>query len=148
MNLYTIGFTQKSAERFFGLLRGSGARRVIDVRLRPNGQLAGFTRKNDLEYFLPALLGKKHGGYQHLPELAPTSEMLDAYRKEHHDWARYEQEFIALMAERRIEKMPLKRLLSDACLLCSEPGPHHCHRRLVAEYLQRHWGGIEIVHLT
>lgn len=148
MKIYTIGFTQKSAERFFGLLRSSGAKRVVDVRLRPDGQLAGFTRKNDLEFFLPTILGKKQGGYNHLPELAPTTEMLDAYRKEHHDWDRYEREFLALIAERRIERMPIKRLLNDACLLCSEPEPHHCHRRLVAEYLQQHWTDVEIVHLN
>ena len=148
MKIYTIGFTQKSAERFFGLLRDSGAKRVVDVRLRPDGQLAGFTRKKDLEFFLPALLGKKRGGYCHMLEFAPTNEMLDAYRKEHHDWGRYECDFLALLAERRIEKMPIKRLLDDACLLCSEPEPHHCHRRLVAEYLQRHWDNVEIVHLN
>lgn len=143
-----MGFTEKSAERFFGLLRDSGAKRVVDVRLRPYGQLAGFTKKDDLTYFLPRLLGKSRGGYQHRPELAPTAEMLDAYRKEHHDWERYEREFLALMAERRIERLPLKRALNDACLLCSEPKPHHCHRRLVAEYLQQQWGDVEIIHLT
>ena len=148
MKIYTIGFTQKSAKRFFGLLRESGAKRIVDVRLRPDGQLAGFTRKNDLEFFLPAILGKKQGGYRHLPDLAPTSEMLDAYRKEHHDWNRYEREFVALMAERRIERMPIKRLLNDACLLCSEPEPHHCHRRLVAEYFRQHWTDVEIIHLN
>ncbi len=148
MRIYTIGFTQKSAERFFGLLRESGVKRVVDVRLRPGGQLSGFAKGEDLEYFLPALLGKKRGGYAHRLELAPTGEMLDAYRKGHRDWERYEGEFLGLMAERGVEKMPLRRLLSDACLLCSEPEPSRCHRRLVAEHLQRHWGDVEIVHLT
>ncbi len=148
MRIFTLGFAGKSAEQFFGLLRESGARRVVDVRLRPYGQLAGFAKRDDLAYFLPALLGERRGSYEHRPELAPTREMLDAYRKEHRDWARYEREFLALMAERRIEKMPLRRLLSDACLLCNEPAPHRCHRRLVAEYLREHWGDVEIVHLT
>ena len=147
MKIYTIGFTQKSAEGFFGLLRESGAKHVVDVRLRPNGQLAGFTRKTDLEFFLPTILGKKRGGYRHVPELAPTSEILESYRKEHHDWDRYAREFVTLMAKRRIEKLPIKRILNGGCLLCSEPEPHHCHRRLVAEYLQQHWGDVEIIHL-
>ena len=148
MKIYTIGFTSKNAEQFFELLRKSGARRVVDVRLRPQGQLGGFAKGNDLRYFLPKLLGKSRGGYEHLPDLAPTPEMLDSYRKEHRDWARYEREFLALMAERGIEKMPLRRLLDGACLLCSEPEPHHCHRRLVAEHLARCWGDVEIEHLV
>ncbi len=147
MRIYTIGFTKKSASDFFGILRESGAKRLVDVRLRPDGQLSGFAKRNDLEYFLREIRGMKGAKYVHLPELAPSDEMLDAYRKEHRDWETYERDFLALMAERRIEKMGIKRVLDNGCLLCSEPTPHHCHRRLVAEYLEQHWGGIEIVHL-
>ncbi len=144
MRVYTIGFTKKSASDFFELLRRSGAKRVVDVRLSNMSQLAGFTKKEDLEYFLSKICRIK---YVHLPELAPTRELLDAYRKGHKDWETYESEFLGLMEQRRIEKMGLKRTIANACLLCSEEKPDQCHRRLVAEYLQRSWGDIEIVHL-
>ena len=144
MRVYTIGFTKKSAAEFFDLLRKSGAKRLVDVRLSNVSQLSGFAKKDDLEYFLDKICRMK---YHHLPELAPTREMLDAYRREHHDWETYESQFLALMTQRRVEKMGIKRIISNSCLLCSEDLPEHCHRRLVAEYLQRHWGNVEIIHL-
>ncbi len=144
LRVYTIGFTKKSAADFFELLRGSGAKRVVDVRLSNMSQLAGFTKKEDLEYFLNKICRIK---YAHLPELAPTREMLDAYRNGHKNWETYEREFLALMEQRRIEKMGLKRTIANSCLLCSEEKPDQCHRRLVAEYFQRSWGDVEIVHL-
>ncbi len=144
MRIFTIGFTQKSAERFFETLRDSGAKRVVDVRLNNVSQLAGFAKKNDLAYFLKSICGMS---YVHLPALAPTRDMLDAYKKQKGDWAAYEQEFLALMKERRIEETVSRQALADGCLLCSEDKPHHCHRRLVAEYLRSHWGDIEIAHL-
>ena len=144
MKVYTIGFTKKSASDFFGLLRDSGAKCLVDVRLNNVSQLAGFAKRDDLEYFANEICRM---GYVHLPELAPTKEILDAYRKEHRDWDTYERQFLSLMDERRVEKMGIRQLVSNGCLLCSEDKPHRCHRRLVAEYLQRHWGDIEIVHL-
>ena len=116
----------------------------MDVRLNNVSQLAGFAKKGDLEYFLGKICRMK---YVHMPELAPTKEMLDAYRNDHRDWGIYEREFLALMDERRIGKRGIKRLISNSCLLCSEDTPEHCHRRLVAEYLGRHWGNVEVVHL-
>ena len=145
MKVYTIGFTKKPASDFFELLRDSGAKRLVDVRLNNVSQLAGFAKKNDLEYFLKKIC---RINYVHMPELAPTSEMLDAYRKGHRDWESYEREFLALMDERRISKKGIKRTIANACLLCSEDKPEHCHRRLVAEYLQRNWGDVEIIHLS
>lgn len=144
MTVYTIGFTKKSAAEFFELLRQSGAKRLIDVRLNNVSQLSGFAKKDDLAYFLHQICRMK---YLHLPDMAPTREMLDAYRKDHRDWETYERDFLALMSQRRIEKAKPKRTIANACLLCSEDQPHHCHRRLVAEYLQRSWGDLEIVHL-
>ena len=126
------------------MLRESGAKRLVDLRLNNVSQLAGFAKKNDLEYFLQKICRMK---YVHMPELAPTPEMLDSYRKEHRDWEIYEREFLTLMDERRISKKGIKRTIANACLLCSEDKPEHCHRRLVAEYLNRHWGDIEIIHL-
>ena len=145
MNLFTIGFTGKSAEKFFGLLKGSGARRLVDVRLNNVSQLAGFAKKKDLAYFVKELCGME---YSHLPELAPTQDILDEYKKNKGDWAVYERKFLELMRGRQIEKTVPRSLLEEGCLLCSEDKPHHCHRRLVAEYLKDHWGDVEIEHLT
>ena len=144
MRILTIGFTKKSAERFFETLTKSGAKRVVDVRLNNVSQLAGFAKKDDLAYFLDQIC---HIDYRHVPTLAPTKEMLDGYKKNGGSWDDYERKFLALMAECRIEDKLERELLEDACLLCSEDKPYHCHRRLVAEYLKKHWGDVEIEHL-
>lgn len=144
MKLFTIGFTKKTARRFFDTLRTSGARSVVDVRLNNVSQLAGFAKKEDLAYFLKEICGMD---YVHLPALAPTKEMLDQYKKERGDWKTYEARFLELMKQRRIEVTIPREAIADGCLLCSEDKPHHCHRRLVAEYLNRHWGDVEITHL-
>lgn len=144
MKVFTIGFTKKSAEQFFTRLKQSGLQRVVDTRLNNVSQLAGFTKKEDLRFFLREV---GHIDYVHLPALAPTQEMLEGYKKNGGDWAAYEREFLALMAERRIETTVDKSLLAGACLLCSEPTPHYCHRRLVAEYLRGKWGDVDIQHL-
>ena len=143
MRLFTIGFTKTSAQRFFTRLRDSGARRLVDVRLNNISQLAGFAKRDDLRYFAGALCGME---YEHLPELAPTQDMLDRYRKDGESWPIYADKFLDLMARRQIEKIDRKRL-DGGCLLCSEDKPHHCHRRLVAEYLKDKWSDVEIVHL-
>lgn len=145
IKLFTIGFTKKSAEQFFTKLKAAGVRRVLDVRLNNSSQLAGFSKKEDLEYFLRAI---NQMGYAHLPALAPTEEILTAYKKEKGDWAVYERLFLELMRGRRVEDMPEKELFDGGCLLCSEDKPQHCHRRLVAEYLAEKWGDVENVHLT
>lgn len=146
IDLYTIGFTRKNAEYFFSMLRKSGIKRVLDVRLNNVSQLSGFAKKDDLMYFLRELGGME---YIHLTELAPTKEMLDAYKKQKGDWRVYEEQFLDLMAERRIEQKLTPETVHGGCLLCSEDKPHHCHRRLVAEYLQRHWGSeVSVTHLT
>lgn len=144
MNVYTIGFTKKSAQTFFELLRDSGAARVVDVRLNNVSQLAGFAKRDDLAYFLKQICNMD---YLHLPVLAPTQEMLDEYRKGGGDWAQYEQRYLSLMRERRIQDVVSRELLTDSCLLCSEDAPHRCHRRLVAEYLRQEWGEFDLRHL-
>jgi len=143
MKIFTIGFTKKSAEQFFNRLKQPGLVQVVDTRLNNTSQLAGFTKKRDLEFFLHEICKL---GYVHLPELAPTQEILDAY-KASGEWSNYERQFLSLMAERRIEDQVDKSILDGGCLLCSEATPEHCHRRLVAEYLRRKWGDVEIVHL-
>ncbi len=145
IELFTIGFTQKTAREFFTSLKNAGVRRVVDVRLNNNSQLAGFSKKEDLAYFLEEICGIE---YVHLPELAPTQGILDAFKKQKVDWGIYERDFLDLMARREIEKRIRPDLLQHGCLLCSEHLPHHCHRRLVAEYLNAKWGGITTKHLT
>jgi uncharacterized protein (DUF488 family) len=145
MKICTIGFTNKRAERFFATLREAAVKRVIDVRLNNVSQLAGFSKREDLRYFLRTI---GDIDYVHLIELAPTNKLLDAYKKYGGDWSVYEKEFLDLMESRHIEKSVAKDLVDQSCLLCSEDKPHHCHRRLVAEYLQRHWPDLSIEHLT
>lgn len=142
--LFTIGFTQKSAEDFFGQLTNAGVRRVIDVRLNNRSQLAGFAKKEDLKYFLNAIGGIE---YVHVPLLAPKKEMLDSYKKQKGTWGDYEKQFLDLISHRKIEDELSPNLFQDSCLLCSEHKPHHCHRRLVAEYLKEKWGNLAIQHL-
>jgi uncharacterized protein (DUF488 family) len=144
MKIFTIGFTHTSAESFFTRVRTSGARRVIDVRLHNVSQLSGFAKRDDLRYFLGALSGVS---YVHRLELAPTDEMLGAYKKKGGDWATYERAFRDLLRAREIERTLTHADVEDACLLCSEHQAHHCHRRIVAEYLRDAWGRVEIVHL-
>ena len=145
MRVFTIGFTKKSAEAFFTKLRTSGAKRVVDVRLNNVSQLAGFAKRDDLQFFLRAICLMD---YVHVPELAPTQDILDAFKKQKGDWRLYERTFLALMAARKVEDTVPREVLDGACLLCSEETPEHCHRRLVAEYLNKKWGGFEVVHLV
>ena len=145
MKVFTIGFTKKSARTFFTKLRTSGARRLVDVRLNNVSQLAGFAKKDDLQFFLSEICQME---YLHLPVLAPTAEMLDAYKKKKGDWLAYERDFLALMERREIENTVAREQIADGCLLCSEDTPEHCHRRLVAEYLREKWGDLEIVHIV
>ena len=144
MRICTIGFTNKTAEDFFMRLQLSGVKRVVDVRLNNVSQLAGFSKRDDLRYFLKAILGID---YVHLPILAPTQDMLDGFKKNKGDWKVYEEKFLRLIQDRQIEKQISQDDVDEGCLLCSEDKPHYCHRRLVAEYLRQHWGEVRIEHL-
>ncbi len=144
MKIFTIGFTKKNAEQFFNRIKQPGLIRVVDARLNNVSQLAGFTKKDDLRFFLRKICDID---YVHLVQLAPTQDILDAYKKNGGDWATYEQQFIALLVQRRVEDIIDRKLIDGGCLLCSEPTPEYCHRRLVAEYLSEKWSGLEIQHL-
>ena len=135
--LYTIGFTRKSAQNFFSAIKAASVRTVVDVRLRTSSQLAGFAKQADLKYLLHELCQAE---YVHVLELAPTGELLDSYKKHRGSWPEYERAFLQLIREREIERRLDPSLFRDACLLCSEHLPDHCHRRLVAEYLNEAWG--------
>jgi uncharacterized protein (DUF488 family) len=145
VTIFSIGFTQRSAEEFFTALRGAGVKRLLDVRLNNTSQLAAFAKRDDLRFFLHELCG---AAYEHEPLLAPTQEMLDAYKKRKGAWAEYEREFLALMRERRIEAAISRESFGvPTALLCSEFTAEHCHRRLVMEYLAEAWGDVSIRHL-
>jgi uncharacterized protein (DUF488 family) len=144
MKLFTIGFTQKSAEEFFGLLENNGVKKIIDTRINNVSQLAGFAKEKDLEYFARRILNIR---YEHKPSLAPTKDLLDRYRKDALSWSDYEKEYLKLIEERQILKGLDIEGLDNACLLCSEHEPIRCHRRLLAEYLRERISGLEIVHL-
>ena len=145
MEIYTIGFTKKSAGEFFGTLRRAAIERLIDVRLNNTSQLAAFAKRDDLVFFLKELCG---ADYHHLPILSPTKEILDDYKKKQIPWEAYEPMFLSLLAERNVENAVDRHWFDvPTVLLCSEPTADRCHRRLVAEYLVGKWGPAKIVHL-
>lgn len=146
MEIFTIGFTQTTAEDFFGRLRANRIERLLDVRLNNRSQLAGFAKRDDLAYFLRELIAAQ---YEHAPLLAPTREILDAYKKEKEiSWGEYEERFLGLMRDRRIEQeLNPQEFERRTVLLCSEATPEHCHRRLVVEYLAGHWPDLVPIHL-
>jgi uncharacterized protein (DUF488 family) len=144
MKIFTIGFTKKSAEDFFTRLKNPEIKRLVDVRLNNVSQLAGFAKRDDLRFFAKTICGIE---YVHMPALAPTKSMLDAYKKMRGNWSDYEREFLVLMKHREIEVSVSPADIANACFLCSEDKPNHCHRRLVAEYLKQKWGDVEIHHI-
>ena len=119
MEIYTIGFTQKTAQEFFQILRENGIECVADIRLRPTSQLSAFAKQDDLEYFLEEINGCD---YVYLPQLAPTKEILSAYRKDK-NWSKYERHYLKLLEERNILEDEDIQILREkkCCLLCSEP---------------------------
>jgi uncharacterized protein (DUF488 family) len=145
MEIFTIGFTQRSAREFFGTLRRAGIKRLVDVRLNNTSQLAGFSKRDDLEYFLGELCGAQ---YVHEPLLAPSEDLFTAYKKAGGAWSVYEAGFRALLQERQVERVLDRASFAvPSVLLCSERTAEHCHRRLVAEYLRAAWGDVGITHL-
>ena len=145
MKISTIGFTKKNADQFFGLLREENVKTLIDVRLNNVSQLAGFAKRDDLKFFLKELCQAE---YVHEPVLAPTKELLNAYKNGEIVWEKYEEDFLNLMSQRNIERTVNQSLLSQGCLLCSEHKPHFCHRRLVIDYLNNYSDlNLEVKHL-
>jgi len=135
MKINTIGFTKKNAQTFFNFIKNENVSTLVDVRLNNVSQLAGYAKRDDLKFFLKELCDTD---YLHIPDLAPTKELLNGYKKGGMSWERYEDNFLNLMAQRNIERILKPTLLNNSCLLCSEHEPHFCHRRLVVEYLNEH----------
>jgi uncharacterized protein (DUF488 family) len=145
MKVYSIGFTKKTAAEFFTALRQAEIRRLLDVRLHNASQLAGFTKRENLPFFLKELCG---ADYLHESLLTPAPDLLEGYRKKRISWQEYEPRFRSTLADRAVEKKIDKTLFHiPTVLLCSEVTATRCHRRLILEYLQEKWGGIDIVHL-
>lgn len=144
MELYTIGFAGKSAEAFFTSLVKHGVRKVIDIRLNNVSQLAGFTKKNDLKYFLKVIAGIE---YEYLPQLSASKELMTGFRQGKIAWKDYETTYLKLLEERQVLKTLKPENFDRACLLCSEEKPDHCHRRLAAEWLRGKWEGVEVGHI-
>ncbi len=143
--IYTIGFTRKTAEEFFELLRGAGVETLVDIRLHNRSQLAGFAKQGDLAWFARELAGIQ---YVHMPELAPSQGLFDAYKRRGGAWEDFERGFQRLMEERgSYGSLDRGLLRKSPCFLCSEAAPEHCHRRLVAEALAEREPGIGVVHL-
>lgn len=144
INTFTIGFTQKKAEIFFSILKKNNIKKIIDVRLNNVSQLAAFAKRDDLIFFLKEL---NNCQYVHMPNLAPTKEILDAYKSKKINWATYEKKYNALLSDRAIQTEINLEDLHMSCFLCSEPTSENCHRRLLAEYLQKQFENIQIQHL-
>ena len=142
--IFTIGYAGKNARQFFSILKQTGIRKVIDVRLYNTSQLAGFTKKQDIEYFLQAIVGAE---YIHLPIMAPTKQLLGDYKKGLIGWQQYESQFKSIIAQRQIDKHIMPKDMDMTCFLCSEATADNCHRRLVAEHLAGLWPNISIIHL-
>ena len=145
ITLYTIGFTKKSAEQFFELLKQNGVKQLVDVRISNTSQLAGFAKGKDLDYFVRQIC---HIPYKHVADFAPTKHLLDRWHKQEVTWAEYEEIYTMMLKERDIIRKHGVKQFDGSCFLCSEEMPEQSHRRLLAEYMQKHSvEEVKIVHL-
>ena len=145
IKLYTIGFTEKSAQTFFELLEKNHVTKIVDTRISNRSQLSGFAKGRDLAFFADRL---GNIAYEHRLEFAPTKELMSQYRKKMMPWDDYAKAYLDLLASRQIKDTIDIEALHESCLLCSEHLPEQCHRRLLAEYLQQIHSDLEIIHLT
>jgi uncharacterized protein (DUF488 family) len=144
MKLFTIGFTQKPARRFFDLLQSNNVSKIIDTRINNSSQLSGFAKGSDLKFF-----AKEIGDIDYFHELdfAPTKELLAKYRKKEISWNDYTIEYLNLLDIRKVSQNVNIEELHNNCLLCSEQSPEKCHRRSLAEYLKAKYPQVSIHHL-
>lgn len=136
IRVLSIGFTGKSAERFFTLLKKGNVKTLLDVRLQNTSQLAGFAKRGDLKFFLKEICDIE---YLEVPELYPEANLLKNYKNKIIDWNYYQSKYLELLSRRSVERVLAPALFNDSCLLCSEHTPHECHRRLAIEYLNSIW---------
>lgn len=146
ITLYTIGFTKKSAEQFFELLRKNNIAKLVDVRINNSSQLAGFAKGRDLKYFVKRIC---NADYVHITDFAPTKELLSKWRKEEVNWEQYTEIYLSLLKERSIIKRFGVKNFDNSCFLCSEETPEMCHRRLLVEYMKKNsTEEVKIIHLV
>ena len=144
IRIFTMGFTKKNAEQFFTLLKKNGIKKLVDIRLNNHSQLAGFTKGEDLKYFLKEIAGID---YVHELDFAPTKELLKKYQDKGMSWSEYEMEFKQILESRMTNRSIDPNDYDLSCFLCSEPTPEKCHRRLVVEYLKNRFQGIDVIHI-
>lgn len=145
ITLYTIGFTKKSAEHFFNLLRDNNVKQLVDVRISNNSQLAGFAKGKDLEFFVNEIC---HIPYKHITDFAPSKELLDQWHKQEVSWDEYQNIYTGMLKERNILRKYGVKCFDGSCFLCSEDTPEQCHRRLLAEYMEKNSKEqVKIIHL-
>lgn len=142
MKTFTIGFTGKTAEKFFRLLQAAQVKNLLDVRLNNTSQLAGYAKKEDLRFFLKEVAGID---YREVKDLAPSKAILSSYQKGSLNWERYEDLYLGEIAKRSVERLLEPSWFDQSCLLCSEHEPHFCHRRLAVEYLNDKWNSCLVV---
>ena len=99
MTIYTIGFAKKYALEFFKALRRSRARHLWDIRLHNTSQLAGFTKRDDLSYFLRIIVDME---YHEVPILAPEDSFLSEYRT-NGDWPQFERSYLELIRQSQVD---------------------------------------------
>ena len=144
IKLYTIGFTKKSAEHFFELLKKNNVKKIVDIRINNTSQLAGFAKGSDLAYFAKSINNIE---YVHVPDFAPTKELLSNYQNKKIDWLDYQRIFMNLIEQRKITTKYDIKGFDRSCFLCSEETPEKCHRRLIVEYFKGKNNDIQIIHL-
>lgn len=143
MTIFTIGYTNKTAAKFFELIRMNEIDTLIDVRRYNTSQLAGFAKGRDLEYFLSRIC---NCNYVWATQFAPTAALLDDYKKNRINWNEYEKIYHSLLDVQDLlffEDYANKRI----CLLCAEDSPARCHRRLLAERVAEIYPNAEVKHL-
>ena len=146
ITLYTIGFTKKSAEHFFELLKKNHITKLVDVRINNASQLAGFAKGKDLQYFVKQICDAK---YEHIIDFAPTKDLLSLWRKGEVNWSQYTEVYLNLLKNRSVLNRYNIHNFNNACFLCSEETPEFCHRRLLAEYMKEHSNeDVKIIHLV
>ena len=144
INLFTIGFTKKSAEEFFNLLISNRVERIVDIRINNSSQLSRFAKAEDLQYFAKAI---GNIDYLYRTDFAPTIDLMKKIRKNEMSWEEYEVEYLNFLDMRKIAKKVNVEEFNNNCFLCSEHTPEKCHRRLLVEYFQKLNNDVKIIHL-
>lgn len=139
IKLFNIGFTQKTAKEFFGIIKAHKIDCLVDVRLNPNGQLSRFAFEKDLPFFLSELANGCQ--YRHRVDLAPTKELLKEVRDKSCPMSK-DYKLFEIAYRKQIETQShisnfVKEFgkYENVVLLCSEPTNEKCHRRVLSNLL-------------